>query len=232
MTSSENTTPYPSSEYDQQVKKVIPFYNDFNEEVIDIVQTICPDANHWLDTGCGTGYLVESALPTFPQTQFFLADPSEEMLRQAKLRFQGKNSSRLTFLQPMTSEEISSRIDGDIHPQVITAIQSHHYLQPPERRQAVESCYRILQEEGVFITVENITPHTQEGVQISLERWKQFQLKQGRDLSTVEYQISRFGVSFFPITIIEHFEVLYAAGFRTVEIFWLSHMQAGFCAIK
>ncbi|MGD0231966.1 MAG: hypothetical protein ABSC19_16690 [Syntrophorhabdales bacterium] len=43
---------------------------------------------------------------------------------------------------------------------------------------------------------------------------------------------SRFGKSYFPITIAEHLELLRATGFSTVEIFWLSHMQAGFYAIK
>jgi hypothetical protein len=35
-----------------------------------------------LDTGCGTGYLVELALPVFPQTRFILADPAQAMLER------------------------------------------------------------------------------------------------------------------------------------------------------
>ncbi len=175
--------------------------------------------------------MVEAALPKFPRTLFLLADPSEAMLQQAVKRFQGMNNPRLKILQPATSEHVSSQI-GHATPQVVTAIQCHHYLQPPERQKAVQSCHSMLEEAGVFITFENITPQTERGIQIGLERWKQFQIKQGRPLPTVDNHFKRFGVNYFPITISEHVELLYTVGFQIVEVFWLSQMQAGFYAIK
>jgi len=43
----------------------------------------------WLDTGCGTGNLVELALKAFPDTRFILADPTEKMLHAAVARLKG-----------------------------------------------------------------------------------------------------------------------------------------------
>ena len=50
------------------------------------------------DTGCGTGNLVEKALPPFASTRFFLADPSAAMLDQARAKLAAADPGRLTFL--------------------------------------------------------------------------------------------------------------------------------------
>jgi tRNA (cmo5U34)-methyltransferase len=228
---SDNTTPHKSSDYDRKVRQTIPFYETMYLEVVDLVKEVKPDVTCWLDTGCGTGYLVEVALPFFPQTLFLLADPSEAMLQHAAKRFQGVGNTQLQFLQPVESKRLASQIGGVV-PQVVTAIQCHHYLEPLERHKAVQSCYDILEDGGLFITFENITPCTERGVQIGLGRWKRFQMGQGRSLPTVENHLKRFGVNYFPIPASEHVELLQAVGFQIVELFWLSQMQAGFYAIK
>ena len=79
-----NSTPHSSTEYDRQVRRTIPYYEHFHRETIDLVQIAKPDPSCWLDTGCGTGYLVEIALNQFPRTQFVLADPSSNMLEEAR----------------------------------------------------------------------------------------------------------------------------------------------------
>ena len=88
----DNATPHKSSEYDWKVRQTIPFYETMHREIIDVVKTVRLDVKSWLDTGCGTGYLIELALPVFPNTRFMLADPSEEMIQQARNRLREVNS--------------------------------------------------------------------------------------------------------------------------------------------
>ena len=176
MNNQDNTTPHTSSDYDRHVRQTIPFYETMHREAVDLVHRAMPGASCWLDTGCGTGYLVELALPLFPQTQFLLADPSTPMLEQAARRFQDLDASRLRFLDPVTSQDLLSHLDGAV-PQVVTAMQVHHYLQPSERRRAVEACYRVLADDGLFVTFENIAPRTDAGIRLGLDRWGRFQIQ-------------------------------------------------------
>jgi len=230
-TPADNTTPHKASAYDQSVRQTIPFYETIHSEAIDLVRRAKPDVACWLDTGCGTGYLAELALPLFPRTQFILADPSTAMVQEAKKRFREEPESRLRFLPAVGSESLVFHIECE-SPQVVTAILCHHYLQAEQRREALRSCYQVLEDDGLLVTFEIIAPCTEIGTQIALERWGCFQTEQGRSPATVENHLKRFNTKYFPITVSEHLELLRAVGFRAVELFWLSQVHAGFYAIK
>jgi tRNA (cmo5U34)-methyltransferase len=231
MTQPDNMTPYKASVYDANVRSTIPFYEVIHRETVDLVKTVMPAVDCWLDAGCGTGYLVEMALPLFPKTRFILADPSERMLKEAMKRLEGAPRQSVEFLPPLPNQQLSSCPEG-LRPQVVTSLLCHHYLHPPQRQEAVRACHHILEDGGVFISFENIDPGSASVARIALERWKRFQIRQGRPDSAAEEHTLRFKTKYFPITIGEHIDLLKTIGFRVAEVFWLSQMQAGFYAIK
>lgn len=231
MKKTDNLTPYKASEYDDNIRKTIPFYEAFGQQTIALVESVVTNPELWVDTGCGTGALVEKALLEFPDTRFVLADPSEQMLRQAKKRLAHHlPQQKITFLEPAGSQNLSAAVKEEAD--VVTAIQCHHYLKKEERAAAVCACYEVLKKGGLFVTFENIRPETQKGIKIGLELWREFQLSQGRGKEEVEAHLKRFDVEYFPITVREHLELLKNSGFQTVELFWYSCMQAGFYGIK
>jgi tRNA (cmo5U34)-methyltransferase len=231
MTEINAATSFIPEVYDNVVRQVIPFYDVIQAEAIDVVKTLKPDVKHWLDTGCGTGSLVEMALKAFPQTAFVLADPTEKMLQAAKSRLNGTDGKRVTFLPPVPTEGLPAYKEV-LKPQVITAILCHHYLQKEQRRKATEICYQLLESGGLYITVENTLPDSIKGTRLTLERWKRFQVEHGRTAIAAEKHAGRLNSEYFPITVPEHLELLKETGFRTVELFWKSQMQAGFYAVR
>ncbi len=226
----DNTTPHRAAEYDAEILKTVPFYRQFHAETIDLVRTLMPGVSIWLDTGCGTGYLAEQALPLFPGTRFFLADPAQAMLDLARARLAGFPPGRVRFLDAVESEGLAGIVPEV--PQVITAIQSHHYGGQEARKAATDVCFRLLEPGGVYVTFENIRPNTPRGIEIGLDRWLRFERESGRPAEAVEEHRSRFDRNYFPITLSEHLELLRKAGFTVAEVLWLSHMQAGFYGIK
>lgn len=229
MTTSDNSTPYSAQVYENQVKNTIPYYDEFHTETVKIVKAVCIYPKTWLDTGCGTGSLVQKATTEFPDTQFVLVDPSPQMLDAAKKKLERQVAAKIQFLQPNPTEKLDNlkqKFD------VITAIQSHHYLMPNSRIEATNVCFKLLCSKGVYITFENIRPFTSEGIKISKHNWGQFQLSRGRSRQTVEEHLKRFDTEFHPITVEEHLSLLRKTGFSTVELLWHSCMQAGFYCIK
>ncbi len=227
----DNATAHPAAVFDEGVRQTVPFYEAIERQTLDLVKAVKPDPSCWLDTGCGTGYLVELAGPLFPQTRFVLADPSAAMLEQARQRLARWPDLRVEILPPMPSEKLGDW-QPQTRPQVITALLCHHYLQPPERRRAVQACFDLLDSGGLFVVFEIIELSTPEGSATGLKRWGNFQLEAGRSTSAVEAHLGRFKVDILPLPVEAHLALLKSVGFRTVEHFWLSYMQAGFYAIK
>ena len=227
----DNKSAHPAAQYDAEVRRVIPFYDKIHSETLDVVRTVAGEPAHWLDTGAGTGALVERALAEFPATRFAVADPSEAMLAQARQRLEAADIGRVSFLPAVDSAGLN-RVAGALRPQVITAIMCHHYMAPSGRREAVQACHDLLAPGGVLIVFENVECESPRGREWGLERWRRFQLAQGRTPEAVALHLSRFGTELKPVRIAEHLALFREVGFQAAELFWRAHMQAGFYAVK
>ena len=229
MENNDNSSSHRSEDYDNQIKDTIPYYESIHEETVNIIKTVMDEPKIWLDTGCGTGTLVKKAFDQFNKTCFLLADPSMEMLNIARYKLSEKSQERIKFLEPVETAKIS--LDDDCKPDVITAVQAHHYMSRADRLKATKTCYELLGDNGLYITFENIRPDTDQGIEIVKGYIKKFQLSRGRDSETIDNFLKRFDVEYFPIKVSEHKSLLREAGFKVVEMFWMSYMQAGFYAL-
>jgi tRNA (cmo5U34)-methyltransferase len=230
MNNLDNTTAHTSVTYDSQIRNTIPYYDCFHKETINFIRSAKSNPKIWLDTGCGTGTLAEQAIKYFNDTLFILSDPSIGMINKAKDKFANMSNDKVEFLEPAPTQEI--KLNNGERADVITAIQSHHYLSSEYRIKATAKCYELLQRDGIYITFENICPMTKQGIEIGKEYWKQFQIDSGKEKLEAENHIKRFGIEYFPITIEEHINLLRSVGFKAVEMFWYSYLQAGFYCIK
>jgi tRNA (cmo5U34)-methyltransferase len=226
----DNSTPHLATNYDSQILITIPYYECFRNETINIVKTIKNEPKIWLDVGAGTGTLVKRCMDLFPNTLFILADPSSEMLSEAKEKLSEYGEDRIQFLEPIQTQNMVWK--SGLQPDVITAIQSHHYLSPEERKRATKVCSEVLKDGGIFVTFENTRPFTEKGIEISKQNWSNYQISRGKSQEQAEKHIERFGVEYFPITVEEHLNLYRECGFKLVELLWFSYMQSGFYCIK
>jgi tRNA (cmo5U34)-methyltransferase len=226
----DNASAHISSAYDYQVRASIPYYDSFHWETINLIKASKITPKTWLDCGCGTGTLAEKAIKAFPQTVFILLDPSEQMLAQAKRKLAAYSENRIRFLDSTTTNDAPNQLKKKVD--VITAIQSHHYMREKDRIKATKTCFDLLNKGGIYVTFENIRPETKEGTQISLSNWKNYQMLSGKTGEEAEKHINRFDEEYHPITVNEHIQLLKKTGFPTAELLWHSYMQAGIYAIK
>jgi tRNA (cmo5U34)-methyltransferase len=145
----------------------------------------------WVDSGCGTGVLVERALQTFPETKFYLADPSQSMLAVASEKL-GRDS-RVEVLEAVDSRRLVLPTEAN----VVAAIQAHHYMHEDERRASIENCYRLMRQGGMFIIFENIRPFTEVGTEIGKSNWGRFQIAHGKSHGEAGKHLQRFGKGTF-----------------------------------
>ena len=223
-----NSTPHLPADYNEQVRRTIPYYDSIHAETIELVRSLDRPPQLWLDTGCGTGAMVKLALSQMPGTEFVLADPSDSMLEVARESLRGEG--RVHILGPLRTQDLRGRVDRE--PEVITAIQCHHYLSRAEREEAVRTCYDLLSPGGAFITFENVRPLTAAGTAIGKRGWHRFLVSNGRTPQEAEDHLDRFDKEYFPITVEDHLDLLRRVGFGTVELFRYSRMQVGLYGMK
>ncbi len=220
----DNSSAHNSDAYDGRIRSVLPYYEEYHGQIIDLVNAAKPGPVSWLDTGCGTGTLAARVLESRDDVKFTLCDPSDGMLKIAEKKLEGKNVK----FEKLSSGELQYDSEFD----VVTAVQCHHYLQMQEREKAVRNCRRALKEGGIFIAFENIRMTTGKSEEISLKRWKDYLEKHGNTPGEIDNQIKRRGSEVLPITIREHMELLEKCAFSSVNILWASYLQAGLWAIK
>jgi tRNA (cmo5U34)-methyltransferase len=220
----DNKSAFDSSNYDRKIKQTLPYYDEFYREVIELVKVFHKSAIKWLDIGCGTGKMGSVAFENIELEKFVFCDCSDEMIEIAKGRFHYPNAEfSVCDIQDLPYE---NEFD------VITAIQVNHYLHIDERKIALEKCYKALKDNSLFISFENFAPFTELGQSIYLEKWKRYQMKQGKSLDECQKHINRYGKDYFPISMSENIELMRNCGFKAVEILWLSNMQVGFWGMK
>lgn len=221
---SGNTSAFSSKEYDRKIKQTLPYYDEFYYQVIELVKVFYSSPIKWLDIGCGTGKMGSVALKDIELEKFVFCDSSEEMIRIAEEHFCFPNTE--CSICDVRNLRYVDEFD------VITAIQVNHYLQIEERKTALKKYYKALKENGLFISFENFSPFTEIGRIVYLEKWKRYQLEQGKSLEESKKHIERYGKDYFPITLEEQLTLMRNCGFRAVEILWLSNMQVGIWGVK
>lgn len=224
--SGHGTIPFCAMDYEVQIRKTLPFYEEMYQQIISIVKSLNKTSIHWLDIGCGTGKMARTALECLEDRiqKMLLVDTDNDMLKQAKEFCQDE---RVGFLQSDV-RELSCQSEYD----VVTSVQVFHYLKGQERVRALRRCYDSLKQGGVYLTFDNFAPDTEEGKVLSLDRWKRFQMENGKSEEEATAHMERYDKAYFPITIQEQMQLLKNCGFRMVELFWVSYMQAGILAKK
>ena len=221
---SQNSTPFSVAEYDKQIKRTLPFFEEIYQQIVDIVKVLNLQSLQWLDVGCGTGKMAGIALNNFDIKKMVCVDLAQEMLQKARILHKDK---KVEFLQcDVRKLPYQQMFD------IVTAVQVNHYFKIQERMEAVKKCYAALKEKGIYISFENFAPDSEDGKQLYLERWKQFQIANGKGVEEAASHISRYGRDYFPVTISETIQLLKDCGFRMVEILWVSYMQVGILAEK
>lgn len=220
----DNTSAFCASKYDEEIRKTLPYYEDFYKQVVDIAKIQFDRPLTWLDVGCGTGKMAEAAFKALDIENFLFCDSSEDMIKIVKERFAEEKSKYVVSSFPELNE--SGPFD------VITAIMVFHYFTKDERRRAIEKCYKSLRPDGIFITFENFAPHSEADKRLFLKRWRAYQLSQGRSAGNCDEHMGRYGNEYFPISITEHLDLLRQCGFERAEVLWVSNMQVGLLGIK
>ena len=221
---SDNASAFHSHEYNAKIRKTIPYYDAFYKPIISVVKAKTENPLCWLDVGCGTGRMADEVFHNIAVKRFVFCDNSQKMIELVKKQ----HTEPCSEFMNISVLDIKEKECFDI----VTAIQVFHYLSYEERIRAIRNCLNALCKNGIFIYFENFRPKNEVLLPLYFQRWKDYQLSQGKPQEEADRHLQRYGKDYFLITIDEHIKILADCGFRYSEIIWLSNMQVGIMGIK
>lgn len=97
-----------------------------------------------VDLGCGTGFFLDICQVQFDQSSYLGIDVSEEMIRYA---YQKYPKARFVIEDSREMEKIVQKFN--FHPDLALSLFTIPYI----GRETIESCYKILPKDGLFLMV-------------------------------------------------------------------------------
>jgi tRNA (cmo5U34)-methyltransferase len=145
-----------ASHYDDFIRRLIPFYQEQNEALLELLPFQKEEHFSVLDLGAGTGILSEVIAKRFPRAEFTLLDMTAEMLEKAKIRLAPYPNQR-NFIQ---GDFLGAAFGGPYD--AIVAGLSLHHVGDEEKRQVFQKVHGCLKPGGWFILRDYLKGETAE----------------------------------------------------------------------
>ncbi len=197
-----------SEKYDKQRRQFIPCFDDYYNLPLCIME-FKDETPKILDIGSGTGLFSSIVLQKYPNAEFTLIDLSEKMLEVAKERFAGNRNFKY-IVADYTKHNFEEKYD------IIISALSIHHLSADDKESLYKNCYEILNNNGIFVNVDQVLSPSPEIESMFSSLWRNFVENSG--LSQEEIQKGYERVSFDnPSTLADQLEWLNKAGFKHAD---------------
>jgi tRNA (cmo5U34)-methyltransferase len=200
-----------SENYDKQRRQLLPCFDDYYNLPLTVMDFEGESPNI-LDIGSGTGLFSSIVLHKYPKAKITLIDLSDKMLEVAKERF--KDNKDFQFIvADYTKHNFDRKFD-----MIISALSIHH-LSAIDKKNLYQKCYDMLNENGVFINVDQVLSPSQEIESMFSNLWRKSVENSG--LNSEEIQKAYERVSFDnPSTLADQLNWLSNAGFKNSDVLY------------
>ena len=157
-----------ASAYDAQILRIVPWYREQGELILEVLPFDAGRSIRVLDLGCGTGALSYLMLAAFPEATVVACDLSENMLGMCSRRL-ARFAPRATFRQADFGACDLGRDEFDL---VVSGLAIHH-LDGSGTRALYQRIHRALRPGGMFVNRELVLGSTPAWAKRYEELWRE-----------------------------------------------------------
>jgi len=157
-----------ASAYDAQILRIVPWYREQGELVLEVLPFDTSRSIRVLDLGCGTGALSYLMLAAFPAATVVACDLSENMLAMCNRRL-ARFAPRATFRQADFGACDLGHGEFDL---VVSGLAIHH-LDGAGTRALYQRIHRALRPGGMFVNRELVLGSTSAWARRYEELWRE-----------------------------------------------------------
>jgi tRNA (cmo5U34)-methyltransferase len=203
-----------SSEFDEIIQKLIPYYNEMVEA---ISESILADANKNLDVldlGCGTGTIARAIKIKYPNAHITCLDIAENMIEMAKCKMNSFND--IEYIVSGFSDYKFNRT----YDVIVSSLALHHLADDKGKKIFYGKCFANLNNNGCFYNADVVLGSSDKLQDLYLSKWIEYM---NRKINKDEIQ-SKWMVTYkqedHPAKLSDQLKWLQELGFRELDVIW------------
>ncbi len=210
--------------YDQEILKTFPRYDEMIEALVNAIPTDM-DSPRVLDLGCGTGNITKKVLEVFPNAKITCLDISDKMIEISKEKLSDYEIEYV--LGDFTIIDIIDNYDV-----IISSLALHHIETDEEKLEMYKYIFNALNDGGVFYNADVVKSDSPYNNELNERKYVEYMKLKNATNKEIEDFKNRRNDNDSPITLLKHFNLLEESGFSHIDVIWKYYGNAVFGATK
>jgi tRNA (cmo5U34)-methyltransferase len=221
--------------FDDMLSRSVPFYEDIQHMIVDLILTLMQDASVVCDLGCSTGttlLMLASEMkkynPRLKAVQLIGLDSSEAMLARARAKCEIVKPECSTTWQVRDLNSALEDSSADIFIMNLTL----QFLRPLYREHLIANIHKALNPGGCLILVEKVLTNDPLFNRMYIEIYHEFKKRKGYSSLEIAQKREALENVLVPYRVGENETMLKKNGFIHTEMFFRWFNFAGYIAMK
>jgi tRNA (cmo5U34)-methyltransferase len=214
--------------FDDMLHRSVPFYDEIQRMIGEIVADFAVDGTNVYDLGCSTCATFRDLRDLEADVTFVGVDSSAAMLARAEAELQRTNFTRRYALQ---QRDLHHGLEIENASVVIMSL-TLQFVRPLHRERVMSTIFNGMNHQGVLILVEKVL--AEETLMNRLFIKYYYDLKRRNGYSELEISQKREALEnvLIPYRLDENCQLLLSSGFRFPEVFFKWYNFCGILALK
>jgi tRNA (cmo5U34)-methyltransferase len=217
--------------FDDMLDRSVPFYQEIQRMTAELAADFAQPGTSVYDLGCSTcnSFLnIDRILPPGADVRFVGVDDSAEMLAKARGKLAGSG-----FARPFTLEvaDLNKGVAVD-NASVVMLVLTLQFIRPLYRERLIQSIHRGLADHGCLIVVEKVLGEHSTFNRLFIKHYYEMKSRNGYSQMEIAQKREALENVLVPYRLEENKELLRAAGFSHVDVFFKWYNFCGLIAMK
>ena len=201
-------------EFDNIIVKIIPYYDQMIQALIDSIQFDTFNKIRIIDLGCGTGTIAKRLADKFPNSKIVCLDIASKMIEIAKYKLQDHNNTEF-IVGDFSKIDFHEQFDV-----VVSSLALHHIQTDNEKKEFYSKIYTILTNSGQFINADVVLATTDYQQAINMSRWIDYMNKSVPMEEILNKWIPGHKTEDRPSKLMDQLKWLEDIGFKNIDVLW------------